>query len=80
MQPVAENNSFPTNVEYEILGRVSISTDQKKSGYSLLLEEAQRKYPAADDVLNIMIDAKVKNYIIFKKYTYEMTAIAVDYK
>lgn len=64
-----------------LLGRVSISTSQTKSGYSKLLEAAKNQYPEADDVVNIMVDVKKTTVLfIFTSYQYEMTALAVDYK
>ncbi len=78
--PVNACTSFPSDGKYEILGRVSISTSQSKSGYTKLLEAAKKQYPEADDVLNIMVDAKKSTFLIFTSYTYEMTALAVDYK
>ena len=81
MSPVEANTAFPADGKYEILGRVSISTKQSSSGYTKLLAEAQRLYPETDDIVNIMVDAKVTNFLfIFNFYKYEMTAIAVDYQ
>ena len=81
MTPVTSNNTFPADGKYEILGRVSISTSQTKSGYSKLLEAAKKQYPEADDVVNIMVDVKKTTVLfIFTSYQYEMTALAVDYK
>ena len=46
-----------------------------------LLAEAQKQYPEADDIVNIMVDAKRTNFLfIFNFYKYEMTALAVDYQ
>ncbi len=81
MIPVTANNTFPSDGKYEILGRVQISTKQTKSGYTKLLEAAKRQYPEADDVVNIMVDAKKTTlFFFFSIYRYEMTALAVDYK
>lgn len=78
--PVTSNNNFPADGKYEILGRVSIETEQTKSGYALLLAEAQKEYPEADDIVNIMVDAKRTDFLfLFSEYTYEMTAIAIKY-
>ena len=81
MVPVTSNNTFPSDGRYEILGRVSISTSKTESGYTKLLEEAKKQYPEADDVVNIMVDAKKTTlFFLFTSYKYEMTALAVDYK
>lgn len=78
--PVTSNNNFPSDGKYEVLGRVSIETEQTQSGYALLLAEAQKEYPGADDIVNIMVDAKRTDFLfIFSKYTYKMTAIAIKY-
>ncbi len=79
--PISADTSFPSGDKYEILGRVSISSGVSNSGYTKLLEEAKKQYPEADDVVNIMVDAKEKVFLlIFKSYSYEMTGIAIDYK
>ncbi|MGN0729785.1 hypothetical protein [Treponema sp.] len=81
MTPVTANSSFPSDGKYEILGRVSVSTGITNSGYSKLLAEAKKQYPAADDVVNIMVDRKQTTLLfIFKMNTYEMSGLAVDYK
>lgn len=81
MTPIDADTSFPSGEKYEILGRVSVSTSQSKSGYSKLLAKAKEQYPEADDIVNIMVDVKKTTFLfIFNSYTYEMTGIAVDYK
>ncbi len=78
--PISSNNNFPGDGRYEILGRVSIETLQSQSGYMLLLEEAKKQYPNADDIVNIMVDAKKTTFFfIFDMYTYKMTALAIKY-
>lgn len=78
--PVTSNNSFPSDGKYEVLGRVTVESSQASSGYLLLLEEAKRQYPEADDIVNIMVDAKKTSlFFVMDVYTYEMTAIAIKY-
>lgn len=79
MVPVSTNNYFPSDGNYEILGRVTVTTNRKKSGYLKLLDEAQKKYPKTDEIVNIMVDAKRTTlFLFFHHYTYTMTALAID--
>lgn len=76
--PVQGNNQLPAN-GYKILGRVTTKTSSTQSGYTKLLAEAQKQYPGADDVVNILVDKKTTIFLIFVFQTYEMSALAVDY-
>lgn len=78
--PIQNRASFPPDgSKYVILGRVSVQIDmeRKGGGYLSLVEEAQRLYPNADDVVNVVVDGKGKHnkpprYLI-------MSGIAIDY-
>ncbi len=86
MVPISEHSSFPADGQkYEILGRVTVDTTMEKSGYTRLLEAAKEKYPGADDVVNIVVDAKQKettHFFFFRtvRNTYVMSGIAISYK
>lgn len=73
--PIQTNGATVAN-EVEVLGRVTVERETKESGYTVLLEEALRKYPEADDVANVAVDGKSQ----FGKKYYIMTALAVKYK
>lgn len=60
-----------------VLGRVTVDAKTDKSGYTILMEEALRRYPDADDILNIIVDGK-KGF--FGKTSYVMSAVVVKYK
>ncbi|NLK46639.1 MAG: hypothetical protein GX297_08325 [Treponema sp.] len=75
--PVTSSTAFPENCT--ILGRVTIKTDSEKSGYFILLEEAKRKFPGTDDVVNIIVDVERTNYFIFYKTQYKMSGIAIRF-
>ena len=47
---------FPIGIRYEVLGRVTIGGGSKQNGYTKLIEEAEKKYPQSDDVVNIQVD------------------------
>lgn len=47
---------FPIGIRYEVLGRVTIGGGSKQNGYIKLIEEAEKKYPESDDVVNIQVD------------------------
>ncbi len=73
--PLQGNNvSISNNVE--VLGRVTVERETNKSGYTVLLEEALKKYPDADDIVNILVDGKKQ----FGKNRYVMSAVVVKYK
>ena len=77
---------------YEVLGRVKmVDTDfrivffsfgkVKKYGlYYKILEEAQKEYPTANDVVNVTVDFEGTSFLFFQKGTYTTTALAVRYK
>jgi hypothetical protein len=88
--PLAAYVSFPADGPYVILGRVEYTTAQGEDGYLRLLEEAQRLYPEADDVVNILVDASDTYKIVTDEFTgeetvtkinsvYTMSAIAIAY-
>ena len=53
----------------------------KKYGlYYKILEEAQKEYPTANDVVNVTVDFEGTSFLIFQKGTYTTTALAVRYK
>ena len=80
--PVGDSTSFPADAStYTILGRVSIEGASKSNGYMKLLEEAQRKYPNCDDVVNIVVDAHATFFQkMFGGGNYNLSGIAIDYK
>ena len=80
--PVGDSTSFPADSStYTILGRVSIEGASKSNGYMKLLEEAQRKYPDCDDVVNIVVDAHATFFQkMFGGGNYNLSGIAIDYK
>ena len=47
---------FPIGIRYEVLGRVTIGGGSEQNGYIKLIEEAEKKYPESDDVVNIQVD------------------------
>ena len=83
-RPVQTTAQFPADgSKYAILGRVEYAGKVSSSGagYTKLLEIAKEKYPNADDVVNIVMDAKytkglfgevTMNYII-------ISGVAIDY-
>ena len=80
--PVQDSTSFPADSStYKILGRVSIEGVSKENGYMKLLEEAQRKYPDCDDVVNIVVDAHQTFFQkLFHSGNYNLSGIAIDYR
>jgi len=84
MRPVGTTAQFPADgSKYVILGRVEYQGKLSSSGagYTKLLEVAKAKYPNADDVVNIVMDAKytkglfggaTMDYII-------ISGVAIDY-
>ena len=79
-----------SNSNYEILGRLKIVEENtvfigfgaplKYSVYYKLLEEAQKTYPEADDVVNITVDFEGQTALGFQKGTFTTTAIIIKYK
>lgn len=78
--PVHGTYAVPAGTKCHVLGRVKIETSQKKSGYNLLMDEALRQYPNADDVVDILVDAKATKVLFWAKYTYIMSGVVVDYE
>lgn len=72
--PQATRPVFPIGIQYEVLGRVSIGGRSMKNGYLKLIEEAQKQYPEADDVVNILVDRT------WNGKRYALTGIAIKYK
>ena len=73
--PLQSNGATVTN-SVEVLGRITVERETDESGYTILLEEALKKYPDADDVANVVVDGKKQ----FGEKRYVMTALAVKYK
>jgi len=83
-RPIQTTAQFPADgSKYVVLGRVEYAGKASSSGagYTKLLEVAKEKYPNADDVVNIVVDAKYTkglfggetiNYII-------ISGVAIDY-
>ncbi|MBQ1832778.1 MAG: hypothetical protein II563_11280 [Treponema sp.] len=69
-----DNKVVKSNVD--VLGRVTVERETKQSGYTILLEEALKQYPNADDIVNILVDGKTLN----GKQYYIMSAVVVKYK
>ncbi|MBR4791494.1 MAG: hypothetical protein IK024_11435 [Treponema sp.] len=79
-----------SNSNYEILGRLKVVEENtvfigfgaplKYSVYYKLLEEAQKTYPEADDVVNITVDFEGQTALGFQKGTFTTTAIIIKYK
>lgn len=55
--PIKENN-VPLTQNLTVLGRVKVEAKTEKSGYTLLMDEAKKQYPNADDILNILVDGR----------------------
>ncbi len=72
--PLQGNNIAVTN-NVQVLGRVTIERDTTESGYTILLKEALKQYPDADDIVNILVDGKTTG----KKQSYIMSALVVKY-
>ncbi|MCH5289773.1 MAG: hypothetical protein J1E32_07680 [Treponema sp.] len=78
---VSDAGAFPADAStYEVLGRVSIETSAKKSGYGKLYQEAKDLYPETDDVVNVKVDKKRTVFLFFSFESYEMSGIAISYK
>ena len=46
------------HTNFEVLGRVTMEFRKNRSGFTLLMDEAKRQYPEADDIINILIDKR----------------------
>ena len=83
-RPVETTAQFPADgSKYVILGRVEYAGKLSSSGagYTKLLEIAKAKYPNADDVVNIVMDAKYKKGLfggVTMKYII-ISGVAIDY-
>ncbi len=79
-----------SNSNYQILGRIKIVEEKtlfvgfgapgNYTVYYKLLEEAQKTYPDADDVVNITVDFEGQTALGFQKGTFTTTALAIRYK
>ena len=78
VQPVQGNTVLATD-DFEVLGRVTKECPLGEAGFTVLLEEAQRLYPEADDIINIIVDSKVTNYFFTKQGSYIMSAVVIKY-
>ena len=76
-QPVMAAVSFPDNCE--VLGRVTLESKDSAASFARLLEEAQNLCPEADDVVNIIVDAKTTKTLFSTSYSYVMSGIAIKY-
>ena len=84
VRPVYTSAQFPADgSKYVVLGRVQYEgrLDGAGGGYTKLLEIAKAKYPNADDVVNIMVDAKYKKSLFHEPVlTYVIiSGVAIDY-
>lgn len=80
LTPVASDAHYPADgSKYVILGRVTLEAETTAIGYTKLLEKAKSLYPKADDVVNIVVDVKVKTAFWLKSYKYIISGIAIDY-
>ena len=83
-RPVETTAQFPADgSKYVILGRVEYAgkLSSAGAGYTKLLEIAKAKYPNADDVVNIVMDAKYKKGFfggVTMKYII-ISGVAIDY-
>jgi len=83
-RPVQTTAQFPADgSKYVVLGRVEYAGKVSSSGagYTKLLEVAKAKYPNADDVVNIVMDAKYKKSL-FGDVTMDyimISGVAIDY-
>ncbi len=80
--PIMADVAFPhDSSKYVILGRVTAEMKTNKSGYVVLLEKAKEQFPNCDDVVNIVVDAKIR-YGLFggvRATSYVMSGVAIDY-
>ena len=81
VMPLTSDVSFPADSsKYAILGRVTLEANVGKNSYTKLIEKAKQMYPGADDVVNIIVDAKESSFFGMKSYKYILSGIAIDYK
>lgn len=72
--PGYAQGNFPHDSEsYQVLGRITVHFETGKAAYYKLVEEAQKQYPGADDVVNIMCDVE-------NNTDYILSGIAIKYK
>ncbi|MBQ7365963.1 MAG: hypothetical protein IKA80_10055 [Spirochaetaceae bacterium] len=64
------------HTNFEVLGRVTLEAATNKSGFTLLMDEAKKQYPEADDIINILVDGKKGP---FGKVEYIMSAVVIKY-
>ncbi len=83
MRPVLTTAQFPADgSKYVVLGRVEYAGKVSSSGagYTKLLEIAKQKYSNADDVVNIVMDAKYKKGLFGVTLEYIIiSGVAIDY-
>ena len=74
--PMQGSNVVVTaHTNFEVLGRVTVESRTDRSGFTLLMDEAKRLYPEADDIINILVDGKKG---LFGK-EYIMSAVVIKY-
>ena len=64
------------HTNFEVLGRVTVEARTDKSGFTLLMDEAKKQYPDADDIINILVDGKEGP---FGKMEYITSAVVIKY-
>lgn len=72
--PMIKESGFPRGIEYEVLGRVTISNAGFQNGYLKLIKQAKKDFPNSDDVVNVYVD---RGTSIFN---YRLTGIVIKYK
>lgn len=72
-----QGNNVSVTQNATVLGRVTVDAKSDKSGFTLLMDEAKKQYPDADDIVNILVDAR-KSF--FGGTYYRMSAVVVKYK
>lgn len=74
--PIQAVNNVPVTQNVTVLGRVNVvEAKTEKSGYTLLMDEAKKQYPSADDILNILVDHRKGPGGEY----YRMSAVVVKY-
>ncbi len=63
------------HTNFEVLGRVTVEARTDKSGFTLLMDEAKKQYPDADDIINILVDGKKGLFGM----EYIMSAVVIKY-
>lgn len=75
--PMQGSNVVVTaHTNFEVLGRVTVEARTDRSGFTLLMDEAKKQYPEADDIINILVDGKKGP---FGKVEYIMSAVVIKY-